>query len=203
MTGRTVFIFIQLFAADIINWDREQERKQRVAAEECQDGVLIGDDPECQIIEQTTNLASSHGLLAQDLTRRALNAVMPRLVFDKRSKAAGNAANIVVAELSQLVEARRESSGGGGEERQQEEARLHSFLHYLLALKVRDEVVRRAMLAQVAHSGLQTASEAARLVVQEARDLLASESTPEVHEESKQWHRAYHNFRYFRTCEYM
>lgn len=178
----------KLFAAEIINWDREQERKKKGAADdECQDGVLIGDDPECQIIEFKDDLSSSHGLLAQEITRRALAKVSPRLICDKRKP--GYAANILVKEICHMVEA--EAKLGG----ETEEPRLLSFLHYLAVIRVRDEVFRRALLEQVAFAGLQNVSEAGRLVSQEARDLLAGEVTPGVLEESNRWHRAYHNFR--------
>ena len=143
-------------------------------------------------------MSNSHSVLAQDLTRRALANVMPRMTFDKRKS--GSAANILVAELSQMVEA---NLGDATTERV-EEPRLQSFVHYLIGLKVRDDVLRRALLEQVANSGLQTVSEAARLVVQDAKDLLAAEVSPSVLEESKKWHWTYHNFRY-RTgqdCEF-
>jgi hypothetical protein len=179
------FVDVQAFAAEILNWDREQERKQKGAAEECQDGLLIGDDPECQIIEKNVDLSSSHSLLAQDFTRHAL-AAGNALLSDKRQ----NAANTLVAELLQAVESKtkamRETEG---------EPRLLSYVHYLWVLNVREEVLRRGILEQVAHSGLQMVSEYTRHVVQNAKELLAQEAVPTVLEDSHRWHRAYHNFR--------
>jgi hypothetical protein len=184
---------LQLFAAEIVNWDREQERKLKVATEECQDGVLIGDDPECQIIELNTDLTSSHGLLAQDLTRRALATLVHRGALDKHRAGGGSssAASLLVSEICQMVEAVLVEEPA----QRLEEPRLISYVHYLSALKVKDEVMRRALLEQVANSGLLNSSDVSRLVIQEARDLLVAEASPAVLEESKKWHRAYHNFR--------
>jgi hypothetical protein len=188
-TGKNASLMLQAFAAEILNWDREQERKQKggaAAAEECQDGLLIGDDPECQIIEKNVDLSSSHSLLAQDFTRHALAVGSARPLCDKRQ----NAANTLVAELLQAVESKtkamRETEG---------EPRLLSYVHYLWVLNVREEVLRRGILEQVAHSGLQMMSEYTRHVVQNAKELLAQEAVQAVLDDSQRWHRAYHNFR--------
>lgn len=186
MSSCEFFPFLQLFAAEIINWDREQERKKKGATEECQDGVLIGDDPECQIIELKPDLSSSHSLLAQDFTRRACANVAPRFSFDK-GKSRSEVIN-VVEELRQMAEAKI-----GKEDHQGEEPRLLSYIHYLTALRVGEEVLRYGLLEQVAYSGLHTTSDSARLLCQGARELLAAEEALAV--ESKKWHRAYHNFR--------
>jgi hypothetical protein len=56
-------------------------------------------------------------------------------------------------------------------------------------------VLRRGILEQVAHSGLQMMSEYTRHVVQNAKELLAQEAVQAVLDDSQRWHRAYHNFR--------
>ena len=197
MYGKPFLYLVQLFATEIVNWDREQEQKRKKGDGDCQEGVLIGDDPECQIIEKDIDHTSSHGILAQNDTQHALEALSSRLVFDKRK--AGSAANAVVEQLTQMAVSRPKyaqlAKAQGLKEVEEDDKRLQSFLHYLAAVNVREEVFRRALLEQVAFSGLQTASEAARLVIQEAKELLASEAFPGVLEESSKWHLAYHNFR--------
>ena len=66
------------FAAEILNWDDQLTRKQEQPQPANKDAsagvdVLIGDDPECQIIESKSDLSNSHAALASESTMKVIH----------------------------------------------------------------------------------------------------------------------------------
>merc|ERR1719334_1479996 len=81
------------FAAEIVKWDEEQLRLKSEAAQPANSQMgppssqlLIGDDPECQIIEQKPDLAQSHALLAKEATLEHLASVAAMPIEKKQAE---------------------------------------------------------------------------------------------------------------------
>lgn len=182
------------FAQEILRWDEEQIRKEKEGTEENPPPpVLIGDDPECQIIEQAPDLATSHALLAKESSIETLAAVANIPVEKKRAEGKSNI-NYVINKIYQSVKqsVHQCRSEGFGERC---DPRLESFMHYLVANDETVDVYRRALLEQVALQELDNEGEIGREVGRMARDSIKSNPTDKVVEEIGVWHKAYHQFR--------
>jgi len=162
----------KLFASEILDWEELPLKKSEPDLSE---GVLIGDDPECQIIETKSDLSNSHAVLAQQMTERTLN----QLEASSENKLS----------LSTLLQ---ELYNNACKRVKEGDHNLESFLHYLIAVSAGTEIVRRAMFEQLLLPSLNTSSELCRQVVSEAREQL---SKGEMKEETNRWHKVYHNFR--------
>lgn len=183
------------FAAEILHWDEEQIRKEKEAAEgeEERRPVLIGDDPECQIIEQAPDLATSHALLAKEATLETFKAVAAIPPERKRVEGKTNI-NYVINKIYQSVKTTISQSkvDGFGERC---DSRLDSFMHYLVANDQSVDLYRRALLEQVALTEFDTVGDVGRQVAVTARDNIRASQADKVTEEIIVWHRAYHQFR--------
>ena len=165
------------FAKEILAWDEHLERKSKEA--DLTEGVLIGDDPECQIIESKKDLSTSHAMLAQDATARVISSISSSGMERKKPS---ETLNTFIAEI--FANACKKSKEG--------DSKLESFLHYLISVEAGTEVIKRAAAEQVSLPSLDTSSDLARQVLNEARESLRKFPSAE---ETAKWHKAYHNFR--------
>ena len=192
------------FAAEILKWDEDQllgKREEAVGGEEASgQAVLIGDDPECQIIVQKHDFAHGHAVLAKDMTLETFNALAHPAEVEKRKKEQKSGTSAVINKIFQIVKTRvlAGKTEGLGEK---QDPRLESFLHYLVANDLDIELYRRALLEQVSLAEFEQHSELGREVMRAARDNLRSgdrnkeSKDGEVVENASLWHKAYHQFR--------
>ena len=183
------------FAAEIVKWDDDQhklkeEEEQAAKTQPVTQPVLIGDDPECQIIEQKPDLAQSHALLAKTITVEFLNIVASEKKRPEGNKNnTSNVINKIYAHVkSQVAASRQENFGETGD------IRLDSFLHYLIANELTTEHYKKALLEQVALQEYEVISDIGREVSRCCRDSLRSIAS-QTEQEVVLWHKAYHQFR--------
>ena len=180
------------FAAEVVKWDEEQHRlkEEEAAKANSTQPVLIGDDPECQIIEQKPDLAQSHALLARDITLEYLNIVAnERKKPDASKNNTSNVINKIYSAVKQKIQSCRQEGFG-----ETQDPRLDSFLHYLIANDLSIDHYKKALLEQVALQEFELLSELGKEVSRTGRDSLKQISS-QVEQEIVLWHRAYHQFR--------
>ena len=168
------------FAAEILNWDDQLTRKrEQPANKDASAGVdvLIGDDPECQIIESKSDLSNSHAALASEST---MKVILDEISSPHEIK---NYYNQIFSKI--YSNAKRKPK--------EEDSKLDSFLQYLIAVEVEIDVIKRALHEQIYLPTLDNRSEVVRHLVAEAKENLSK--APYAIETAK-WHKAYHNFRY-------
>ena len=197
------------FAAEILKWDEDQLLGKKEESGEAATGeegsgpaVLIGDDPECQIIMQKSHdFAHGHALLAKEATLETLNAVS-NSAMDKQRKEKGGTSAVINKIFQKVKQCIQLSKSEGLDERQ--DPRLESFLHYLVAnlhyLVANEQhgvdLYRRALLEQVSLPEFEQHGELGREVVRTAKDMMKQkDGKDEMAEEIGLWHRAYHQFR--------
>ena len=194
------------FAAEILKWDEDQllgkkeETSETATNEESlmrHEAVLIGDDPECQIIMQKSHdFAHGHALLAKEVTLETLGAVS-NSAMDKQRKEKGGTSAVINKIFQKVKQCIQLSKSEGLDERQ--DPRLESFLHYLVANDQQGvDLYRRALLEQVSLPEFEQQGDLGREVVRTARETMAG-SKDDIAEEIGLWHRAYHQFRSDRT----
>ena len=194
------------FAAEILKWDEEQllgkkeETSETATNEESlmrHEAVLIGDDPECQIIMQKSHdFAHGHALLAKEVTLETLGAVS-NSAMDKQRKEKGGTSAVINKIFQKVKQCIQLSKSEGLDERQ--DPRLESFLHYLVANDQQGvDLYRRALLEQVSLQEFEQQGDLGREVVRTARETMAG-GKDDIAEEIGLWHRAYHQFRSDRT----
>ena len=110
--------------------------------------MFLGDDPECQIIEQKPDLSQSHALLSRDTTLEYLNLV----ANEKKKPEVGppkNNTNTVINKIYSSVKSKVNNCRpeGFGESY---DIRLESFLHYCVANELTVDHYKKAVLEQVA-----------------------------------------------------
>jgi len=185
------------FAAEIVKWDEEQLRLKlepsSANAPSCPPSqLLIGDDPECQIIEQKPDLAQSHALLAKEATLEYL-AHVAQIPAERKKLEGKSNTSYMINKIYQAVKQRiQQCKQEGFGDRQ--DPRLDSFIHYLVANELSIDLYRRALLEQVALQELEAQGEIGRDVSRTARDNL-QQMDSQIEQEILQWHRAYHQFR--------
>ena len=181
------------FASEVVKWDEQQHRQKEeegAGAAATNQPVLIGDDPECQIIEQKPDLAQSHALLARDLTLEYLNIVAnEKKKPDATKNNTSNVINKIYAAVKQKIQAGRNEGFGDSQD-----VRLESFLHYLIANDLTVDHYKKALLEQVALQEFELMSDLGREVSKTAKDSLRTIPST-VEQEIILWHRAYHQFR--------
>lgn len=181
------------FAAEIVKWDEEQLRLKSEPAPTCPPSqLLIGDDPECQIIEQKPDLAQSHALLAKEATLEYLAAVAAIPAEKKKLEGKSNTSymiNKIYQAVKQKVQQCKQEGFG-----ERQDPRLDSFIHYLVANELNIDLYRRALLEQVALQEFEMQGEVGRDVARTARDTIRQMDT-QIEQEILLWHRAYHQFR--------
>jgi len=185
------------FAAEIVKWDEEQLRLKSEPAPASTPSnpsshLLIGDDPECQIIEQKPQLAQSHALLAKEATLEHLAAVAAIPAEKKKAENKSNTSYMI----NKIYQAVKQKVGqckveGFGE---RQDPRLDSFVHYLVANDLSVDLYRRALLEQVALQEFEMQGEVGRDVARTARDSIR-QSESQLEQDILLWHRAYHQFR--------
>jgi len=182
------------FAAEIVKWDEEQQKlkEEEAASASGPQPVLIGDDPECQIIEQKPDLSQSHALLSRDTTLEYLNLV----ANEKKKPEVGppkNNTNTVINKIYSSVKSKVNNCRpeGFGESY---DIRLESFLHYCVANELTVDHYKKAVLEQVALQEYELVSDLGREVSRTARDSLRH-IPPSIEQEVVLWHRVYHQFR--------
>jgi len=197
------------FAQEILRWDEEQIRKEKEAEAGTGEGkgqegadtrsVLIGDDPECQIIEPQPDLATSHALLAKEETVKVLKDLSNYPPEKRKEITKGNTASHVINQIYQQVKRSVHSAReqGLGE---RHDPRLESFLHYLVANDLTVDLYRRALLEQVSLSEYDNLGEVGRSVANLARNNIRDGEQDKAAEDILHWHRAYHQFRI--ACNY-
>ena len=194
------------FAAEILKWDEDQllgkkeETSETATNEESlmrHEAVLIGDDPECQIIMQKSHdFAHGHALLAKEVTLETLGAVS-NSAMDKQRKEKGGTSAVINKIFQKVKQCIQLSKSEGLDERQ--DPRLESFLHYLVANDQQGvDLYRRALLEQVSLPEFEQQGDLGREVVRTARETMAG-GKDDIAEEIGLWHRAYHQFRLDRT----
>jgi len=151
--------------------------------------LLIGDDTECQNIEQ---LARSHALLANEATMEHLAAVAAIPAWKKKAEKKSNFSYMI----NKIYQAVKQDIGQcklvGFVERQ--DPRLDSFVHYLVSNDLSVDLYRRALLEQMALQEFEMQGEVGRDVVRSARDMLR-QTESQLEQDILLWHRAYHQFR--------
>ena len=173
------------FAAEILKWDEE---KHRVLPEpSCDQSVLIGDDPECQIIEP--DLSQSHALLAKEITVECLNTV----AAERKKQDGKNPTSLVINKMYGQVKQKIQSAKLG-EFGERNDPRLESFVHYLVANDLSIDHYKKALLEQVALKEFESLSDTGREVFRTAKDALKN-IEPKAESEVVVWHRSYHQFR--------
>jgi len=188
------------FAAEILRWDEEQKRKSEAKSPE---GVLIGDDPDCQIIETKQNLSTSHALLAKHITLEALEHI-ETTPLDQRTDAKSPQYRLINSIYSKaktkIGEARAEGFG------ERTEPRLESLVHYLSAneecIPSFIDLVKLALLEQINLPEVEQASSMGQEVYRTAKDMLLKEKARGVTKDLTlvKWHKCYHQFRI--ACNY-
>ena len=187
----------KMFAGEILRWDEEQQRRAEAAKSPAAgggDNVLIGDDPDCQIIETKVDLVTSHALLAKQLTLESLQ-------WYEGNRAENKSANNQV--INHLYSTAKKRVGGAKMDGmgEKEEPRLASMVHYLVANDQDLNVLRVALLEQTNLGELETVSPAGQDVMRSARDQLQSTLLPKTPADVKlketvaRWHKCYHQFR--------
>jgi len=185
------------FAAEIMKWDEEQLRLKSEPAPTTitsnpTSHLLIGDDPECQIIEQKPQLAQSHALLAKEATLEHLAAVAAIPAEKKKAENKSNTSymiNKIYQAVKQKVSQCKQEGFG-----ERQDPRLDSFVHYLVANDLSVDLYRRALLEQVALQEVEMQGEVGRDVVRTARDTIR-QTDSQLEQDILLWHRAYHQFR--------
>jgi len=185
------------FAAEIMRWDEEQLRLKSEPAPtpSCPSSaspLLIGDDPECQIIEQKPDLAQSHALLAREATLEFLAQVAAIPAEKKKLEAKSNTSYVINKVYQAVKQKVQQCKQEGFGERQ--DPRLDSFVHYLVANELHIDLYRRALLEQVALQEFEVVGEVGRDVARTARDNIRQMDS-QIEQELLLWHRAYHQFR--------
>jgi len=186
------------FAAEIVKWDEEQLRLKSAPAPTTTPAnpptsqLLIGDDPECQIIEQKPQLAQSHALLAKEATLEHLAAVAAIPAEKKKAEGKSNTSYMI----NRIYQAVKQKVGqckqeGFGE---RQDPRLDSFVHYLVANDLSVDLYRRALLEQVALQEFEMTGEVGRDVARMARETMR-QTESQLEQEILLWHKAYHQFR--------
>lgn len=186
------------FAAEIVKYDEEQQRQKEAAeggaAAAATQTVLIGDDEECQIIEQKPDLAQSHALLAKEATKEYYNLVnqeRKRPETNTNSKnSASNVINKIYAAVKAKVHTARSSDGF-----EYSDIRLESFLHYLIANDLSTEHYKKALLEQVTLQEFEVSEgELGREVCRTAKESM-KQIQASIDQDILHWHRAYHQYR--------
>ena len=174
------------FAAEILKWDEDQHRVKTEPS--CDQSVLIGDDPECQIIEP--DLSQSHALLARDITLECFNHVANERNKQEHNK---NSTSLVINKMFTQVKTKiqkcKQTDFG-----ERNDPRLDSFVHYLVANELSIDHYKKALLEQVALKEFESMSDIGREVSKTARDALKN-IDPRADQEVVIWHRSYHQFR--------
>lgn len=170
------------FAGEILDWEEQSVRKTK----EIEEGVLIGDDPECQIIETKPDLTLSHAKLVHEVTSNCIREISNQELDKKKWL------NAVMTDLYQ----RAKNKEGDN--------KLDSFLQYLMIVQSPkdSELVKRALLEQIFHRRIVERTEFEQYIIREAENGLRNPASLKVAEEILAWHKAYHKFRYtiFRKC---
>ena len=191
------------FAAEVVKWDEEQQKQKEEeavaatatsgasgATADSTGPVLIGDDPDCQIIEPTPDLAQSHALLAKEITLEFFGLVVAEKKKGEATKNnTSNVINKIYAAIKPKVAAGRSEGFADSLD-----IRLESFLHYLIANELTVDHYKKALLEQVALKQFEIMSELGGEVAKTARDSL-KQIPPQVSDEVTLWHRTYHQFR--------
>jgi ubiquitin carboxyl-terminal hydrolase 25/28 len=188
------------FAAEVVRWDEEQllgKKEPEVGEEAGGQAVLIGDDPECQIIVVKPDFAVGHALLVKDSTLDTMNALASSTLDKRKQEPNKSSTSVVINKIYQLVKLRVQGGKAEGLGERQD-ARLESFLHYLVANDLSVDVYRRALLEQVSLPELEQQGEFGREVARAARDSVKNSKggKEDMGEEIELWHKAYHQFRY-------
>jgi len=174
---------IKQFDADLLNWDQQLLKNQMIGPmpepASSNDDVLIGDDPECQIIESKSDLSNSHAMLAEESTIRAMKLLNSTGISPR--KPGNNNLSVLVNKLFQEANTKKDN-----------DCKLDSFLQYLMSAGVDNLLLKQALLEQISLPTLDTSSEIVRNVVQEARESLRTFDQADL---MISWHKAYHNFR--------
>ena len=194
------------FAAEVVKWDEEQHRQkaeEEAAANAATSSgaasgvpsdsavpVLIGDDPDCQIIEPKPDLAQSHALLAKDITMEFFGVVAAER---KKGEATKNNTSNVINKIYSAIKPKVQTGKTEGFADSQD-IRLESFLHYLIANDLTVDHYKKALLEQVALKQFELMSDLGGEVARTAKDSLR-QIPPQVSEEVTLWHRTYHQFR--------
>ena len=171
------------FAAEILSWDDQLTRKEGQLANKnvsTGENVLIGDDPECQIIESKSDLSNSHAALASESTMKVFRAESATQHDKKKT----SNYNMVISKLYNNAKSKPK----------EEDNKLDSFLQYLVSVDAELDIVKRALFEQICLPTLDNSSEFARGIVAEANENLIKAPFAE---ETAMWHKAYHSFRYF------
>lgn len=187
------------FAAEVVRWDEEQllgKKEPEVGEEAGGQAVLIGDDPECQIIVVKPDFAVGHALLVKDSTLDTMNALASSTLDKRKQEPNKSSTSVVINKIYQLVKLRVQGGKAEGLGERQD-ARLESFLHYLVANDLSVDVYRRALLEQVSLPELEQQGEFGREVARAARDSVKNSKggKEDMGEEIELWHKAYHQFR--------
>ena len=192
------------FAAEVVKWDEEQHRQKEeeaaaaantanstgAASTDSAGPVLIGDDPDCQIIEPKPDLAQSHALLAKDITMEFFGFVAAER---KKGEATKNNTSNVINKIYSAIKPKVQTGKSEGFADSQD-IRLESFLHYLIANDLTVDHYKKALLEQVALKQFELMSDLGGEVARTARDSL-KQIPPQVSDEVTLWHRTYHQFR--------
>ena len=193
------------FAAEVVKWDEEQHRQKEeeaaAAASASSTGggapsadstgpVLIGDDPDCQIIEPKPDLAQSHALLAKEITMEFFGVVAAER---KRGEATKNNTSNVINKIYSAIKPKVQAGKTEGFTDSMD-VRLESFLHYLIANDLTVDHYKKALLEQVALKQFELMSDLGGEVARTAKDSL-KQIPPQVSDEVTLWHRTYHQFR--------
>ena len=149
---------------------------------ETEEGVLIGDDPECQIIETKLDFFLFHAKLFDEVTSNIVNEISSQQL-DKRKWLSS-----VMMELYQRAKNREGDN------------KLDSFLHYLMVVQspCDSEVMKRALYEQIFHRRISKRTEKWEFeqhIMREAETSLRSAVSLKVAEETQAWHEAYHKLR--------
>ena len=99
------------FAAEIVRWDEEQllgkkEEGGEGGVEGTGQAVLIGDDPECQIIVQKPDLSLSHALLAKETTLETFSAMASSSLEKRKGEPQKTRTSAVINKIFQIVKLR-------------------------------------------------------------------------------------------------
>ena len=164
----------KLFATEILEW--AEQPKDRPSDPDLTEGVLIGDDPECQIIETKSDLSKSHALLAQSQTVKCARLLS--------SKSDGKPS---LAELSNEIYTYASNCRVKGED-----FKLDSFLHYVLDVGAPEDIIKRAVLEQILVPVADTNLDFYPKVAADAKEQLIGFGSKK---ETLRWHKTYHNFR--------
>jgi len=168
------------FASEILTW-KEQQLKKKQDAEMNEAGrVLIGDDPEIQIIETKNDLKSDHAVLAEDMMGKVMADMVAKCMAGQGPK---NLAQ-VKEDVWQTVLKKCDHA----------DCKLDNFVSYLLGVDCDNDILSRALAEHIAHPNQDLANSSfGRQWMNEAREELRQGGS--VAEETIKLHRAYHNYR--------